>query len=169
MSIKCKYCTNTLFCKDCDKEWRDKFIPNKEVKQFFNYNYCGRGGINGYTYDWDSTNLDLKPTHWINIQGDKICPYCGERMLPIQDKNYDVIGHCCICEGARAELEYESKKTDMEHRHSIELQELKKEYRKKLTFCSEKLLNIKQEKERNNFNFIEPNFNHFNTKNEFEI
>lgn len=158
-----------VFCKECDKDWRDKFIPNKEVKQFFNYNYCGRGGINGYTYDWDSTNPDLKPTHWVNIQGTKVCPYCGEKVLPIQDKNLNVIGHCCICEGARAELEYESKKEDMQNRHKIELQELENEYEEKLKFCSDKLLNLKQEKERYYFVFLDKTYNHFNTKEEIEF
>lgn len=169
MSIKCKYCTNTFFCKECDKNWYDKFIPNKEVKYFFNYNYCGRGGINGYTYDWDSTNPDLKPTHWVNIQGTKVCPYCGEKVLPIQDKNLNVIGHCCICEGARAELEYESKKEDMQNRHKIELIELENEYEEKLKFCSDKLLKLKQEKERYYFEFLDKTYNHFNTKKEIEF
>lgn len=170
MSIKCKYCRNKNHqCKECDKDWKDKFIPNDEVFHYFNYNYCGTKGINGYTYDWDSTNSNLKSTHWVDISGIKVCPYCGEKVLPIQDRNLDIIGHCCICEGARAELEYESKKEDMRNRHSIELQELQNEYKEKLKFDSDKLLKIKQEKERYYFEFFDKTYNHFNTKREIKF
>lgn len=169
MSNKCNICTNIFFCKECKEGWKDKFIPNNKVKQFFEYCYAGTIGINGHVWSWNPTHPDLKPTHEIVIHGKHICPYCGEQMFPIQNGNLDIIGYCCLCEGGFAELEYESKKEDMQNRHQIELQELQNEYKEKLKFCSEKLLEIKQKEERYYFDFLGAIHNHFNTKNEIEF
>lgn len=169
MSNKCEYCTNTFFCKECDKDWKDKFIPKKEIKHFFNWNYIGIRGINGYIWSWNSTHPDLKPTHYVVINNKKYCPYCGEETLCIQDEDLNIIGHCCICDGALAELEFESKKEDMQYRHQIELQELENEYKEKLKFCSDKLLDIKQERERQRLKFFDRTYNHFNTKKEIKF
>ena len=169
MSNKCDVCTNNFFCKECKEGWKDKFIPNDEVKQFFEFCYAGTIGINGYVWSWNSTNSDLKPTHRLDIYGKNICPYCGEEMYPIQNKNLDIIGHCCLCKGARAELEYEDKKRDMQHRHQVELRELQNEYKESLQFCSEKLLQFKQQEEQRIVNFLDKVYNHFNTDEEFEI
>jgi hypothetical protein len=57
----------------------------------------------------------------------------------------------------------------MQNRHQIELQELQNEYKEKLKFCSEKLLEIKQKEERYYFDFLGAIHNHFNTKNEIEF
>lgn len=169
MSIKCNVCINKDSCKDCKVGWEDKFIPNNEVKHFFEHCYAGTIGINGYVWSWNSTNSDLKPTHRLDIYGKNICPYCGEEMYPIQNKNLDVIGYCCLCKGAQAELEYESKKTDMKNRHTVELQELQNYYKSSLTFCSKKLLEIKQQEEQRLAGFFDKEFTHFNTKEEIEF
>lgn len=169
MSIKCNVCINKDSCKDCKIGWEDKFIPNNEVKQFFERGYAGTIGINGYVWSWNPTNSDLNPTHRLDIYGKNICPYCGEEMYPIQNKNLDIIGHCCLCKGARAEIEYENKKRDMKNRHNVELQELQNEYKEKLKFDSNKLLEFKQKEERYLFKFIDKTYNHFNTKEEIEF
>lgn len=162
MSNKCCYCVNKTQCSECDTNWKDKFIPSDEVKQYFHKNYCGVGGIDGCTYGPDPTDPSLVPTHHIIIDGEYYCPYCGEKMFLIQNKiTFGEIGHYCICKGARDELEYETKKAALIAKHENELAELKKEYKEKLSFCSEKLLEIKQEKERKNFKFFSPEFNHF--------
>ena len=115
-TVCCNYCTNKESCKSCDKAWKDMFIPSEEVKDYFQKSYNGVRGINGYAYHFDTTNDSLVPTHHIIINGDYFCPYCGGEMYSIQDKDtFAVIGHCCICAGARAEIEYERKKKDLEN------------------------------------------------------
>ena len=166
MSQKCNYCTNKSECKTCDKGWKDKFIPQDEVKQYFNQGYVGVGGLNGYVYTFDTTSETLVNTHYILIDGDCYCPYCGEPMFCIQDKeSLDVIGHCCICQGARDEIEYENKKRELEKRHKEELYSLQEEYKDKLEFCSKKLFDIKQRIERKHFEFFSHSDNHFTTLN----
>lgn len=166
MSSKCNYCTNKEQCNECDKGWKDKFIPSEGVKHYFSRGYVGVRGINGCTYSFDTTNEALVPTHSIRIDGDCYCPYCGEQMYVIQDREtLDVIGHCCICEGARSELEFEKKKKELEKKHREELYALESEYKDKLGFCSDKLFEIKQRLERKHFEFLSHNYNHFSTLN----
>lgn len=166
MCLKCNYCVNTEQCSTCDKTWKDKFIPSEEVKKYFNHGYVGVRGINGFTWDFDSTNESLKSTHFIIIGNTYYCPYCGDTMYPIQDgETLDIIGHCCICQGARDEIEYEKKAKELEEIHRKEIQNLRKEYEDKLTFCSEKLFDIKQQQEKDSFNFFSHEYNHFSTLN----
>lgn len=162
---KCNYCVNKSQCNKCDK-WKDKFIPSEEVKQYFRHGYVGTRGISGYTYDFDNTNESLVTTHKIHIDGKYYCPYCGELMYSIQDKyTLSTIGYCCICQGARDEIEYEQKKKELEKKYEEELCTLQKEYSDKLKFCSDKLFDIKQKLERNRFEFFSHNHNHFCTLN----
>lgn len=166
MDTVCNYCINKESCKNCNKAWKDMFIPSEEVKKYFQKSYNGVKGINGYSYHFDTTNDSLVPTHHIIINGDYFCPYCGEEMYPIQDKyTFAVIGYCCICEGAKAEIEYERKKNDLEAAYKKKISNLQAEYDDKLSFCSEKLFEIKQKRERNKFNFFSHDFNHFSTLN----
>lgn len=166
MSSKCNYCTNKEQCNECDKEWKDKFIPSEEVKQYFSRGYVGVRGINGCTYSFNNTNEALVSTHGICIDRDYYCPYCGDIMYVIQDKEtLDVIGHCCICQGARDEIEFEKKKKELERKFKEELSALEDEYEDKLTFCSEKLFDIKQRQERKHFEFFSHEYNHFSTLN----
>ena len=93
----CNYCINKTQCNECDKKWKDKFIPSDDVRKYFNLYYVGVHGINGRTYSFNNTNEDLVSTHCMLIGSDHYCPYCGEKMWPIQDKKtLDVIGYCCI-------------------------------------------------------------------------
>lgn len=167
MSQKCNYCTNKNNCQTCDKNWKDKFIPSDEVKQYFSRVYTGIGGLNGYSYSFKNTSEDLVNTHYIIIDGKHYCPYCGERMFPIQDSlTFMVRGYCCICQGARDEIEYEKKKKALEQKHEEELYSLRNEYRDKLVFCSDKLLDIKQKIEREDFQFFDEKHYHFSTLND---
>ena len=157
---KCNYCINKTECDNCDKKWKDKFIPSEEVKHYFHKTNLG--------YMFDNFNTSLKSTHaiFIDSYNNPYCPYCGERMYHIQDKdtpNYDTIGYCCICEGTRAELEYEERRKDLLEKHEEELDSLKKEYSNKLTFCSDRLLEIKHEEDKRRFSSRD--FNHFCTLN----
>ena len=102
---KCNYCVNKDFCSKCDSKWKDKFIPNNDVKKYFNYGYVGVRGIHGYVWSFDTTNEKLISTHAIKIYNSLYCPYCGEKMLTIQDRSsLATIGYCCICDGAMAEI-----------------------------------------------------------------
>lgn len=166
MSLKCNFCVNKEQCAMCDKNWKDKFIPSDEVRKYFHKGYCGVRGINGCTWDFDTTNVSLKSTHFIRIGNTYYCPYCGEEMYSIQYKEtFSIIGHCCICQGARDEIEYEKRKKELEEKHKNELNNLMKEYQSKLSFCSEKLFDIKQQQERNSFKFFTHEYNHFSTLN----
>lgn len=166
MSLKCNYCINKEQCSNCDKSWKDKFVPSDEIKMYFNRRYCGVRGINGYTWDFNTTNISLKATHFIRIGNTYYCPYCGEVMYPIQEnETLVVIGHCCICQGARDEIQYEEKKNELEAKHKEEIQNLMKEYKDKLSFCSEKLFDIKQQQEKESFQFFSHEYNHFSTLN----
>lgn len=166
MSLKCNYCANKKQCNECDKSWKDKFIPLEEVKQYFNKSYVGIKGINGCQYFFDNTKESLVSTHSIQIGNKYYCPYCGETMYSIQDKQtLEVIGYCCICQGARDEIDYEIKKRELGEKYAKELDNLQNEYKDKLLFCSDKLFEIKQEQERKDFNFYSYECNHFSTLN----
>lgn len=164
---ECNYCVNKEACSSCDITWCDKFIPNDDVRKYFSYGYNGVRGINGYTWDFDTTNEDLVQTHAIRIHHLLYCPYCGERMLPIQDSTtLDTIGYCCICEGARAELEYERELEELKQNFETECVLLMGRYSDKLTFNTDKLLLIK-----NKIELERPHrkLNHFSTLNGKEI
>lgn len=166
MSYKCNYCINKDFCTTCDKDWYDKFIPNDRVKKYFEKSYSGVKGINNYVYVYNSTNKDLVSTHSINIFGDMYCPYCGEKMFPIQKEGFlIVVGYCCICEGAEAEIEYEKRKAELLSKHKKEISDLNMEFVDKLTFCSDKLLDIKHKKEKSLLKYAAINHSHFGTQN----
>ena len=148
MSSRCNYCTNKGQCSECDKGWYDKFIPSEEVKHYFHRHYVGVRGIDGSRYGWVPDNPELVPTHSITIGSRHYCAYCGEEMFPIQGylakgiNNYATTGYCCICQGARDEIEYEIKKEELAQKHEQEEQELKNSYREKLKFCTKKLIDM---------------------------
>lgn len=170
MSHRCNYCTNKSECETCDKGWKDKFIPSDEVKQYFSRVYVGVGGIDGRVYTFNNTSEMLVPTHSILIDGDYYCPYCGKPMFCIQEKEtLIIIGHCCICQGARDEIEYENKKRELEKKHKEELYSLQDEYKDKLTFCDKKLFETKQRIEKKHFDFFSPSHNHFCTLNDEKL
>ena len=150
MSSKCNHCINKSQCSECDKNWKDKFIPSNDVKQYFRRDYVGVRGIDGRVYNWDSTNPNLVPTADIDVDGYNYhCPYCGEEMFPIQGNlaqgigDYSTTGYCCICQGARDELEYRRKRIELEQKHATEIRDLENQYRKKLRYCTDKLIDIR--------------------------
>ena len=166
MSFKCNYCINKKQCNECHKDWKDKFIPSKEVKNYFKYVYVGVRGMNGFIYQFDNTNESLIPTHHILIGNNYYCPYCGESMYSIQDREtLTPLGYCCICQGARDEIIYEKEKKELENKYKDELNALKMKYKEKLSFCSDKLFEIKQKQERERFDFFHNKYTHFSTIN----
>lgn len=169
---KCNYCINESACSECNKKrWLDKFIPSDNVKKYFKYSYNGVMGLGGkYTWDFDTTNPDLIETHSVTIDGKYYCPYCCEPMFSIQAdikkyNDYSITGHCCICDGARSEIEYEIEKDKLEKKHITECSELQEKYRESLKFDSEKLFEIKQANERKDFEFSSHGYTHFSTLN----
>ncbi len=163
---KCNYCVNKSQCDECRKDWKDKFIPSEEVRHYFVRAYVGSMGTCGYIYTFENCKKDLIPTHSVVIDGTHYCPYCGDTMYHIQDKDtLATIGYCCICEGARSEIEYEKEKKELERKHEKEMFELRCKYSYKLKFDSKKLLEIKQEMERKYLNFFRHDDCHFTTLN----
>lgn len=164
---ECNYCINKEACSSCDITWHDKFIPNDDVRKYFIWGYNGVRGINGHTWYFDTTNKDLVQTHTIRIHNSIYCPYCGERMLPIQDATtLDTIGLCCICEGARAELEYERELEELKEAYEMDYAHLMDRYSEKLAFNTDKLLSIKHKIE---LERPHRKLNHFSTLNGKEI
>ena len=136
----------------------NNLIPSDGVKQ-------GSVGLGKQRYSFNTTNTDLIPTHDISIKGVHYCPYCGDIMFYVQEpRTYAVIGYCCLCEGARAEIEYETHKRALILENEQRLLSHQKEYADKLTFCSEKLFEIHQQMEQKHFR-PEPRLNHFATLN----
>lgn len=65
-------------------------------------------------------------------------------MMYIQDPlTLGVTGHCCICEGARAEIEYEKKLSDLKKAYETDCANLRSEYSNKLSFNTDRLIRIK--------------------------
>ena len=155
MSSKCNHCINKEYCDTCDSVWKDKFIPSDEVEKYFKRSRSHRNeGVDGYTYYIDNTSEKLIPTKSVHIHGGHYCPYCGELMFVIQkETTLKQVGYFCICEGARAEIEYKNEKRLLDSKHEEESRELKRKYRGKLAYNSSKLLEIKQREERRSFEF----------------
>lgn len=149
------YCENRESCSDCDKGWRDKFIPNEDVKEFFIRSYNGVRGIDGRSYYFDNTNENILPTKHVFIDGVPHCPYCAEIMFSLQDyPRLDTIGYRCICRGARAEIEYNEKVNELKQKHSLEYSKLNNEFKDKLVVDIDKLFKEKQEIEKKKFGFF---------------
>ena len=166
MSDLCNYCVNKDECETCDKGWHDHFVPSEDVRKYFRNGYVGVRGINGYIWHFDTTDSSLVPTHSVRIGNTHYCPYCGGEMYPVQDEETLIVtGHCCICEGARAELEYEGKKKALEEEYRKKLHSLQSEYGKVLSFRADRLLKIRQKHERNSFSYRPGVLNHFSTLN----
>lgn len=172
MSSKCNFCINKSQCSECDKGWKDKFIPSEDVRQYFRRDYVGVRGIDGWVYSWNSTNPDLIPTSNIDVGNCHChCPYCGEEMFPIQGylargiDNYTTTGYCCICQGARDELEYNRKLEELKQRHEQELCELENQYKDKLKYCSDKLFDMYISKIKKNFKEGPYKYGYFSTLN----
>lgn len=144
---ECRFCVNKENCATCtNKGWRGtKFVPAEKVRKYFECVYSGIDKI-GYIYRFNTTNPELVNTHGIYMYGQYLCPYCGERMYCIQDKEtLAVIGYCCICDGARAEVKYEEEKRELERKHEMEMSKLESKYYDKLSFDTDKLIKIKHE------------------------
>ena len=159
---------NKECCDKCDQKWMDQFIPSKEVETYFSYVYTGQGGFAGRSYQFKNANANLVPTHAIWIDNKPHCPYCGSSMYVIQDpETFTELGYCCICQGARDEIEYEKRKKELEEKYEKELVELEKSFRDKLKFRTDKLFEIKQKNEKEKFERYNCHVNtgHFSTLN----
>lgn len=154
------YCDNKKSCDDCDSTWKDKFIPNESVNRFFIKAYVGRGGINGRSYSFNTTDEKIQPTKSVVIDGRHYCPYCAVTMFNLQDKStLEVIGHRCLCEGAMAEIEHSEKLNELKLKHNQEYMALNNQFKDKLAVDINKLFEIKQTAEKNRFNFFNKNTN----------
>lgn len=141
MSKTCDLCINKSECPKYGEGCRDNFIPSDDIRHYFQRLYDGKD----YHYYFNTTSETLVNTHCMIIGNRHYCPYCGDTMYSIQDKKtLDVIGHCCICQGARDEIEYETKLKNLKIKHNAEIAELNREYVDKLAFRTDKLLEAKQ-------------------------
>lgn len=167
MSTKCNFCINKDRCSECDPDRLDKFIPSKEIESYFEKGFVGsKRGIDNHIWYFNTTNEDLIPTHVIDIFGKHICPYCGEEMYPIQKPiTLAVKGYCCICQGARDEIEFETKKRALSEKHAQEMSKLENEYHNKLLFCEDKLFAIKRAIEKARWESSDHNHSHTSTRN----
>lgn len=150
----CNLCANKTTdngCKDCNAGEYNNFFPKSDIKKYFHYGYSGPGKG---SYYFNTTNEELKPTQSVLIKGTHYCPYCAKPSYCIQEKDsLAVIGHCCICDGALAELEFESKKAELKQAHEKQMYDLACEYTDMLTFDMEQLFAIKQQQEKRSFEF----------------
>ena len=146
---QCKSCVNKEKCKKngnlCTPH-ESQFVPDDNSRQFFSRWWVGN---DKYEYHFDMKNPHWNFTHSISIDGINYCPYCGDVMyvLEIDGKR----GVCCICDGARAEIEYERELNAMLAKHKYELAKLQKEWSEKLVFDVKKLFEIKQRNEKEKF------------------
>lgn len=143
---KCNYCSNKgVTCDTCKNE--NCFVPIDEVKEYFYYNPYNNPIYSKYSYN--STSDKLVRTHHMRINHQYYCPYCGDVMYPIQDRiSLVVYGYCCMCIGARAEIEYEKKMKELRKKHEKEIHDLQSEYVDRLSFCTDKLAEIKTENDK---------------------
>lgn len=153
---KCGICINKTECDRCDKNWRDKFIPNEKVRHYFSNGYVSTMGIDGRIWRFNTTKDELIPTKSVVIDGNEhYCAYCCEPMFIIQDKEtLEKIGRCCLCDGAISELEYNEKLKMLKTEYNEKLGKLHMEYKDKLKINVVRLFEIKQEKDKKNFDFF---------------
>lgn len=160
----CHMCENQSHCQIngemCGKD-KDKFIPKEKVKHFFT-RYCigiDENGDRKYFTHVDLDNPDLKPTHSILVGGHVHCAYCGEKSMHV------AAGYCCICDGALAEVQYNKELCELEAKHRLEMDELRKKWRKKLSFNLSRLLEVKQTQEKSRIDMWRDDVCHFMTIN----
>lgn len=169
----CSFCklANMDTCKLCKQNKR--FISNDDVKDYFRIIYTGTSDDYPYEYRLDNTNPMLKSTQHIRIRNRfgtyfYYCPYCGENMHLIQKpKTLEHVGYYCICEGARAELEYNEKRTELENKHKEELRQLESEYKERLTFDIKSLCDAKMNEEQKRIDYLYNNCTGFSNTNHF--
>lgn len=156
----CNCCKNKdvqdgALCKQClqdDGKWtrRVNFEPLREVREFFHYGWCN---MNDHDYYWNSTHENLVPTKAVQIGNNHYCPYCACTMFPIQNKNFDVTGYRCFCDGANAELEWKAEDKALREKHEQELIQIRQKYIGRVKSNLPALFEIKQRKEKESFDF----------------
>lgn len=160
----CHLCQNQSHCKSneelCDEN-KDKFVPNDKVRHFFKRYYIGNdeNGDRKYVTHVDLDNPDLQPTHSILVGSRLYCAYCGDRSI------HATAGYCCICDGALAEVEYNKELCELEAKHRLEKDELRKKWSGKLRFNIDRLLEVRHSHERSRGSMWGENANHFTTIN----
>jgi len=103
---------------------------DSRAEKFFSWCFKGKGrkdaNSSGYGYSWNSSHEDLKPTPSFQIAYDKYCPYCLNKMYPIQadlinrrvysynsyNEDYEVTGHTCVCKKAMGWLQWQKERED---------------------------------------------------------
>lgn len=148
----CSLCLNEGldFCNQCEQF--DLFSPKSAMKKFFrpkqtdDSRKCCR---------WEPDETSIEQTTTIKIGSSYYCPYCGEYAFVVTDraaenpyKKNEVVGRCCLCNGARAELEYKKKRVLLLGMHERQLQLLVQQYEEDLRFHTEDLLAIRHFKDK---------------------
>lgn len=106
-------------------------------KDGFSKVYVGRDSkcenTDGWSMRWNATTVGLTPTSYFKSgNGDKICCYCSNDMLPICKKDdweqtgYKTIGYCCTCKDAEKEANINQKIKDLKEKMKSEIWELEK-------------------------------------------
>lgn len=148
------FCTICEGCggRDCGScEHFAYFAPKPELRRYFRRREdAGTGGCL-----WETAGEALEPTATVRIGAHYYCPYCGGFAFPIGDpaeenpyRKTRIIGHCCLCDGARAELDYKQKRRVLLSLHARQLRLLEERYAPELTFRTRDLLTIKHLKDR---------------------
>ena len=130
-------------------KWKN-FEPIPEARKFFSYGWTG---LDTHEYFWDSRHEDLVPTKAIRISSQIYCPYCAQRMFPIQNQELTVVGYRCLCEAAFAELEYKQAQKELLAKQQDEQAELRSKFAPKLVSNLPQLFELKQRKEKESFDF----------------
>ena len=156
----CNCCVNrdSDKCENCyqvdSRSWSKhvNFLPKAPFAKYFHRGWIS---MKEQEYMWNSTRCDRPITRSVLIHNKHYCPYCANKMFPIQDSDtLCVIGHTCFCDGAQAELEYEAAKEQLLKKHEHELAELRDIYNPRLTSDLHTLFNIKQEEDKLSFEFF---------------
>lgn len=156
----CNCCINqgTEKCEGCyqtnTRNWtiHVNFYPKSEFRSFF---YRGYIGDNSYEWMWNSTRCDRPATKSVVIHNSHYCPYCYNKMFPVQDSDtLSITRFICFCKGASAEIEYNQAKEELLTKHKLELRDLENKYKPDLMSNLTTLFNIKQEQDKKTFEFF---------------
>lgn len=148
----CRFCINKdkeeIKCKECGKDGKN-FIPTENIRKYFKHNY------NRWYYN--TSNGEITQTQGIIINDSMFCPYCTEEMLHLQDNNLEVIGRCCLCDGALNEMQYTKEAAQLKEEYNQKENELKVKYTKLLQYDLNGLFIKKQKIELKRFEFFNKN------------
>lgn len=119
-------------CAICDRF--EYFSPARDYKKYFQR----KKEQSGDACKWEPGGEHLEPTATVEMNGFFICPYCGEYSFLITGfqgaQLKDMKGHCCLCRGALAELEYKKRVRLLKSLHQRQLVMLEQQFSEDMTF-----------------------------------